>query len=101
MESDEDSESVMSSNISDLGSPAPSTPRTPRTPCVTPSMSHRFTDNEDSQVIALFVTQICYSVTFVTHPLKCCVMSKRRRCYFGTNEQPGQISAVSCLDRKI
>ena len=48
VESDEDSESVMSSNISDLGSPAPSTPRTP---CVTPSLSHRFTDTEDSQVV--------------------------------------------------
>ena len=47
MDSDEDSESVMSSNVSDLGSPMPSTPRTP---CVTPSLSQRLTDNEDSQV---------------------------------------------------
>ena len=47
IDSDEDSESVLSSNVSDLGSPMPSTPRTP---CVTPSLSQRLTDNEDSQV---------------------------------------------------
>ena len=47
VDSDEDSESVVSSNVSDLGSPMPSTPRTP---CMTPTLSQRMTDTEDSQV---------------------------------------------------